>query len=44
MNIVIDAISDIFLSVVDMIFARKSDKGASTEHKKGKGDCHDQSR
>lgn len=44
MNIVIDAVSDIFLSVADMIFARKADKNESTEHKKEKEDRHDQSR
>ena len=50
MNIVADAVSDIFLSVADMIFARKSDKGSRAEHEKKKEkekekeDRHDQSR
>lgn len=46
MNIVTDAVSDIFLSVADMIFARKSDKGSRAEHEKEKEkeDRHDQSR
>ena len=56
MSIVIDALSDIFLCIVDMIFSRKSDKRPRAdkrsradkrpraEREGGKEACHGQSK
>lgn len=35
MSIVIDAVSDIFLCIADMVFARKSDEDARAKREKG---------